>query len=260
MLAVERPRPLVRVKEVTTVAEGLERLHVALPERPRTPPARRADAAPSRPPSQTADAVPGRARASRSPAEGGGAVRAPAAAETAAETSAETSTEFAAFMRDATPALGRLALFLTGDVHRAEELVQQTLVRTFEAWPRARNGDPLAYARRILANQRIDTWRRRRREIITDPALVPDRGVPDGARERAERDQLVRALATLGARRRRVVVLRYLVGLSERDVATELGLPLGTVKSTAARGLAELRELLDRAPAHATSPEEPRHD
>lgn len=230
------------------MVESLDRPRLALPA-PRSTPQRRTLAAPGAPP--RADRSPDDASADAASADAAshdaGAANAANAANAA--DAADVATEFAAFMRDATPALGRLALFLTGDVHRAEELVQQTLVRTYEAWPRARHGDPLVYARRILANQRIDTWRRRRRELLTDPAQVPDAGVPDGARERAERDQLVRALATLGAKRRRVVVLRYLIGLPEREVANELGLPLGTVKSTAARGLAELRAVLESGAA-----------
>ena len=51
--------------------------------------------------------------------------------------------EFTAFMVEAEPLLGRMAWLLCGDVHRAEELVQQALVRTYVAWPRARSGDPL---------------------------------------------------------------------------------------------------------------------
>lgn len=246
--AVERARRLVREKGVTIVAEGLERLGLGLPDHPR-----RALPAPRPAPAAAADAAAAAAAAGEPVPTTAAEVREPVA-------TADATSEFAAFMREASPALGRLALFLTGDVHRAEELVQQTLARTFEAWPRARNGDPLVYARRILANQRIDTWRRRRREVLTDPALVPDRGVPDGARERAERDQLVRALAALGAKRRRVVVLRYLAGLSEREVADALGLPLGTVKSSAARGLAELRVLLDDAAPPNPAVEEPRDD
>ena len=60
----------------------------------------------------------------------------------------------------------------------------------------------------------------------------------------AERDALVRALAQLSPQRRRVVVLRYLMDLSEREVADDLNISVGTVKSTAARGLGQLRVLL----------------
>lgn len=154
--------------------------------------------------------------------------------------------EFDAFMVASGPALGRLALFLAGDVHRAEELLQQTFVRTWSAWPRVRDGDPHAYARRVMANQRVDTWRRRRREALTAPDDLPEQPVPDGGQHVADRDQLVRALRALPERRRRVVVLRYLVGLSENEAATTLGVTAGTVKSTAARGLAQLRAVLEQ--------------
>jgi RNA polymerase sigma factor (sigma-70 family) len=51
----------------------------------------------------------------------------------------------------------------------------------------------------------------------------------------------VRALMLLPVKQRRVVVLRHLLDLSEAEVADELGIPRGTVKSTASRGLARLR-------------------
>ncbi|WP_372461785.1 SigE family RNA polymerase sigma factor [Antribacter soli] len=155
--------------------------------------------------------------------------------------------EFVAFMQVAEPVLARMAWLLTGDVHRAQELVQQALVRTYVAWPRAREGEPLAYARRVLSNARIDTWRRRRREVLVAPDDVPDRapGTPDAhAVAHADRDRLVRALALLAPQRRRVVVLRYLMDLPEQQVAADLGISAGAVKSAASRGLAQLRDLL----------------
>ncbi|WP_374204929.1 SigE family RNA polymerase sigma factor [Actinotalea sp. C106] len=163
--------------------------------------------------------------------------------------------EFSAFMAEAEPLLSRTAWLLCGDGHRAEELVQQTLVRTYVAWPRARATDPLAYARRTLANARIDMWRRRRRESLVAPeemAEPPTSGAASayGARaqdEHAERDVLVRALARLSPQRRRVVVLRYVLDLSEQQVADDLNISVGSVKSAAARGLRQLREVLGGA-------------
>ncbi|WP_407342257.1 SigE family RNA polymerase sigma factor [Pengzhenrongella phosphoraccumulans] len=147
---------------------------------------------------------------------------------------------FAAFMASHQGDLLRTAWLLCGDAHRAEELTQQALVRTYAAWPRASGGDPLAYARRVLVNLRVDTWRRRRREVLTPPERMPDSGVPaDGRAD--DRDQLVRALATLTTRQRRVIVLRHLLDLPESEVAAELGITVGTVKSTASRALAALR-------------------
>jgi len=153
--------------------------------------------------------------------------------------------EFTAFMIEAEPLLGRMAWLLCGDRHRAEELVQQALVRTYVAWPRARQHDPLGYARRTLANARIDAWRKHRREHLAAPEDLPDVVSGSGADGHAERELLVRALLQIPARRRRVVVLRYLMDLSEREVAEDLGISVGTVKSTAARGIAQLRVLLD---------------
>ncbi|MCL3860897.1 SigE family RNA polymerase sigma factor [Actinotalea sp. K2] len=148
-------------------------------------------------------------------------------------------------MAGSAPQLARTAWLLCGDAHLADELVQQALVRTYLAWPRARQGDPLAYARRTLANLRIDLWRRRRREVLTAPAEMPEGGHASGADRHAERDELVRALATLSTRQRRIVVLRHFVGMTDAEVADDLGVSVGTVKSTASRGLVRLRTVLD---------------
>ncbi|MEJ5889988.1 SigE family RNA polymerase sigma factor [Pseudokineococcus marinus] len=162
--------------------------------------------------------------------------------------------QFTAFMRGASPVLGRLGWLLTGDRHHAEELVQQALVRTYAAWPRASADDPMAYARRVMANARIDSWRKLRREVAPlEEEAAGTATSPSREHALAERDALVRALRQLSARRRRVVVLRYLMDLSEREVADDLDVSVGTVKSTAARGLAQLRGLLTTD----TSPTQP---
>jgi RNA polymerase sigma-70 factor (sigma-E family) len=175
----------------------------------------------------------------------------------AAGSATDVDTEFTAFMAKHGDALLRTAWLLVGDRHRAEELTQQALVRTYGAWRRAR-ADPLAYTRRVLVNLRVDTWRRRRREVLTAPEAMPDE--PTATPARAEdRDQLARALALLTPRQRRVVVLRYLVDLSEADVAADLGVTPGTVKATASRGLATLRAALGAAdPPLPGSPGGPR--
>ncbi|PUB28904.1 RNA polymerase sigma-70 factor (sigma-E family) [Promicromonospora sp. AC04] len=159
---------------------------------------------------------------------------------------AEKETEFASFMARSTPALARTAWLLCGDTHQAEELVQQALIKTYLAWPKARQGEPLAYARRVLANARIDGWRRRRREVLMASDTLPDRGTRESTAElHAERDRLVRALLVLPTKQRRIVVLRHLEGLTEREVADAVGVSVGTVKSTASRGIARLREVLE---------------
>ena len=96
-------------------------------------------------------------------------------------------------------------------------------------------------------NKAISIWRRpwRRREISAEPSTgaetthgaVPG-PEPDTLDDRAT---LTAALATLSPRQRAVVVLRYAEDLSEQTVADILGCSIGTVKSHASRGLAQLR-------------------
>jgi RNA polymerase sigma-70 factor (sigma-E family) len=152
---------------------------------------------------------------------------------------AERDAEFSAFMAEATPSLLRTAWLLTGSEHRSQELVQAALVKTYAAWPRVRRESALAYARRVLVNQRTDTWRRTSREVTV--ADVPERAVTsDSAVE--HRDEVLRMLDLLPRQQRSIVVLRYYHDLSEQQVADLLGISVGSVKSAASRGLATLRD------------------
>ncbi|PUB26776.1 RNA polymerase sigma-70 factor (sigma-E family) [Promicromonospora sp. AC04] len=152
--------------------------------------------------------------------------------------------DFVAFVETAGPYLYRTAYLLAGDSHRADDLVQTAFERTYRVWDRVRDGEPRAYARRILVNQRIDTWRHIRREVIPGDDHIPVGAAQDGSGEVALRDALVRALSRLAPQQRRVVVLRHLLDLSEADVAAELGRSVGTVKATNARALERLRGLV----------------
>ena len=155
--------------------------------------------------------------------------------------------EFDAFAGAAWPRLRWTAYLLTGDRHLAEDLAQTALVRTYARWSRVRRGEAHAYARRTLVNLNVDRLRRRRfREV--DESQLPHGatstvGVVDDA------DLVVRLLAGLTDQERRVLVLRHYCDLAERTVADELGISVGTVKSTCSRALAKVRathpDLLD---------------
>ncbi|MFD0852844.1 sigma factor, partial [Actinomadura adrarensis] len=60
-----------------------------------------------------------------------------------------------------------MATLLTGDPHRAEELLQDCLVKLYVRWRRVSDGDPDAYLKRMLVNGNVSWWRRRRRELLT---------------------------------------------------------------------------------------------
>lgn len=148
--------------------------------------------------------------------------------------------EFATARRDQ---LRRIAYGMCGDWHRADDLVQTALVRLYVAWPRvARHGTEDAYVRRILMNAAIDESRRAvRREVPTD--LLPEVAAPTGLGVE-ERDSLLTALQRLPTQQRATVLLRHWLGLSVAEVAAELGISEGTVKSHTSRGLEALRDRL----------------
>lgn len=149
--------------------------------------------------------------------------------------------DFPDFVRSASGSLLHTAWLLTGDRHRAEDLVQGALVRTYAAWGRVRAEDATAYARRVLVNAHTDWWRRRPwREEPSGDAL-PEAPGPDPAGRADDRDALIRALAALGRRERAIVVLRYYADLDVETVADLLGVTAGTVKSASSRALAKLR-------------------
>lgn len=152
--------------------------------------------------------------------------------------------EFADWAAGQERALLRTAYLLTGDLHRAEDLVQEALVKVGLRWARLRSGNPGGYARTVVAHDAASWWRRRR-EYPTE--LV---GRDAGASSDLEVALVVRrALARLTPRQRAVLVLRHLEDLSERQTAEILRVSVGTVKSQNAAALARLRdgapELLD---------------
>jgi RNA polymerase sigma-70 factor (sigma-E family) len=159
---------------------------------------------------------------------------------------------FTAFVAGAQRDLGHLALLLTGDRHRAEELVQDTLARTYGVWRRIGQDNPTGYARRVLVNAHTDSWRRRGREDLVDQvqdtAGATGSSAPDLTDAVVHRAEIVAALRALTHRERAVLVLRYYADLSEADTAAELGVSVGTVKSTPSRALSKLRDAAATAP------------
>lgn len=137
----------------------------------------------------------------------------------------------------------RSAYLLTGDLHRAEDLVQEALTKVALRWGRLHDGNALGYALRIITNDNISWWRRRR------DVLVEVREVSVAASEPEIALVVQRSLQRLTRAQRAVVVLRHFDDLTERETAEILGVSIGTVKSQNAAALARLRdgapELLD---------------
>lgn len=165
--------------------------------------------------------------------------------------------EFREFVTGRRGGLVRAAMLLSsGDPHRAEDLVQDVLLRMYLSWPRIRTETCDAYAYRVLVNVHLDDRRRRHVRHEAARADVPEVAVRDP--EPIDTDAAVfRALAQLSPRMRAAVVLRFVLDLSVADSADALGCSEGNVKSQTARGLAQLRSALSPAapagPGHERS-------
>jgi len=158
--------------------------------------------------------------------------------------------DFRSFVVARSPSLLWYAHLLTGDRHTAEDVVQTALAKTALAWPRVRRKDnPEGYVRRAIVTTHLNAvrrrpWREQPREFV--PESAHDRR-PEG--EFDDRDVMWQALAELPPRQRAVLVLRYYEDLSEAEIAESLGCSRGTVKSQAAKGLAHLRQLVEKEEA-----------
>jgi RNA polymerase sigma-70 factor (ECF subfamily) len=129
--------------------------------------------------------------------------------------------------------LGQVFL-VTGDLHAAEEIVQEAFTRASMRWTRLRDYDvPEAWVRRVAMNLAADRARSLRRQTRAMLKLGPPAAVPAAS---VETLALVEALRTLPVRQRQAIVLHYLVDLPVEEVAQVLAVRSGTVKSLLSRG------------------------
>lgn len=163
--------------------------------------------------------------------------------------------DFDSFVTAGWPSMVRFAYRLTLDVAAAEDLSQDAFARIWRRWDSVDRAKALAYVRRSVVNGFITEKRRRDRfdrlaSIIARPEAAP----PDATV--VQRDSLQSALGHLTANQRTAVVLRYVDDLPVNEVAELTGWSTGTVKTHAARALANLRERLafdEAAPAQGDS-------
>src|SRR4051812_925830 len=106
--------------------------------------------------------------------------------------------------------LVRSAYLLTGDFQRAEDLVQEALIRAAMRWDRLRDSNPDAWVRTVVYREHVSWWRRRRREVLV--ASAPERADYDAPA--LTNRNLVTAPARLSWSQRAVVLPRFAEDLS----------------------------------------------
>lgn len=132
------------------------------------------------------------------------------------------------FARDARPRLVALAYSLLGDRGAAEDSAQDALLAVHRRWDTI--SEPLAYARRTVANVSASNIRRLGRErralarVAARPEPFAELDAPDA--------EFWRAVAALPDRQRQVIALHYVEDLPVVDIAALLEIAPGTVKST----------------------------
>ena len=135
---------------------------------------------------------------------------------------------------------------LCGNAHDAEDVFQETALRVWRYLPRrSRLRRPRAWLMTVAYRSFLDCRPRR-----PNPAALYDEPagtLPDPAQQAQQSEQCRRlhaAMADLPEAIRPVVVLHYTAGLTLRQTARAMGIPLGTVKSRLDRGLERLRKVL----------------
>jgi RNA polymerase sigma-70 factor (sigma-E family) len=148
---------------------------------------------------------------------------------------------FSEFATARATSLFRTAYLVIGDYQLAQDLVQESLVKVYVAWPRLRDVTKAeAYTRRIIVTTSI-SWRRRRSFSERPADDVPDAGITDPTALLPEQGELWQAVRQLPPRQRAAVVLRFCEDLSQAQVAELMGCSVGSVKRHTSLGLGKLR-------------------
>ena len=152
--------------------------------------------------------------------------------------------------------LRRFATRLSGDHSRAEDIVQETMLR---AWRHpesvgGRTGAPLAWLYTVARHLAIDQHRARRARPAEPAGLtvLAGRAVPDQIDAAIAQWDLATALASLRPRDRDLLTARYLRDRSIGQIAADLNIPAGTVKSRLSAARHALRRNLQSGTGHPT--------
>ena len=150
-------------------------------------------------------------------------------------------------LQEAIPALRRYSLALLRNRAEADDLVQETLVRAIDRiGTRTGQGETRAWPFTIMHNLFVSRWRRiRRRAAILVQDAEADIGVPAGQLASLELAATARGIASLSEDQRQVLLLVTMDGFGYAEVASILGIPIGTVMSRLSRARDKLNDYME---------------
>jgi RNA polymerase sigma factor (sigma-70 family) len=154
---------------------------------------------------------------------------------------------FSALAGAAISSLDSTAWLILRDADRSKDAVQNALIKAWRDLPTMREPDRFdAWLRRILVNSCIDEARRlRRHRFDVELGEYSAGATTDAASGVADRDELERGFRRLEPDARALIALHHYLGLPLPEVATTLGIPLGTAKSRLHRAMRVLRAALE---------------
>jgi RNA polymerase sigma-70 factor (ECF subfamily) len=146
------------------------------------------------------------------------------------------------------PRLKRYARSLTHDPSRADDLVQDTVVRALmKAHLFVQNTNLRGWLVTIMHNEHVNTAR----QHVRDPIMVPEEelrtvGTPETQTAPVELREVRRAVGRLPIGQQQALLLHGVRGLRYHEVAETLGLPIGTIQSRISRARKNLRAIIDQ--------------
>lgn len=161
-----------------------------------------------------------------------------------------TESSLRRWMEDLGPSLVILSAGICRDRHRAEEIVQEAFVKLWRSPPDAGEIAYRSWLKRVVTNLSINALTRTRRtaplpESGQEPASPGQRAPYAALDDREDMERLRTALDRLDPQKRSILVLRALEGLSYDEIATHLGVPIGTVMSRLNRARTSLMAIMD---------------
>jgi RNA polymerase sigma-70 factor, ECF subfamily len=134
-----------------------------------------------------------------------------------------------------------LARWLVRNDQDAEDIVQESFLKAYKAQESFRGSEARTWMLSIVRNTALDFLRRDKSSVavtLDKPGYEPEDHSPDPERallEQSRRERVRRAISNLAPEFRETIVLREIEGLSYKEIASVLGVPMGTVMSRLSR-------------------------